>query len=145
MLAGLELQGEHVVVLLDQAGGKRQGIAGLRHALQAPPQVRHVEVQLIQWRISQLEQELPAVLPLRRLVLQIQAQPEHRAGIAGVEYILVMPAETGLQRGRGDIGQRRIAAHILEHGNFAAERNLPGMLVEDDRASQLGPAEKQQG
>ncbi|MNO78599.1 hypothetical protein D3C76_697470 [compost metagenome] len=129
-LVRLHADAEQVVVLLHRAAGERQGVAGALVEAVATLAVRQVEVELVQRRVGQLQQAGGSAVVLLRAVFQVQAQPEHRARIAGVEHVLLMPVEAAFQRGRGDLADVGVAAHVLEHVDGAAERQALDVLVE---------------
>ncbi|MNY28058.1 hypothetical protein D3C86_1620100 [compost metagenome] len=140
----LQVELEQVVVMPDLPAGEGQGVAGALGQLELALAISQVQIQPIQRRIGQLQQ--PGLRPVRPLrpIFQIQAQPEYRTRITGIQDRVVMPAKARLQGGRGDFVDSRIATHILEHLHGLAKRQHAGMLIEDHgRGAQRPDCEQQ--
>ncbi|MOA44303.1 hypothetical protein D3C78_1665620 [compost metagenome] len=91
---------------------------------------------MIQRRVGQFQVPGLRLARLARTVLQVEAQPEHRARVAGIQHRPLVLAEAALQGRRADLGDARVAAHILEHVHHRTERQAPGVFVELDSAGQ---------
>ncbi|MNO83088.1 hypothetical protein D3C76_743800 [compost metagenome] len=125
-----QLEAEHVVVQADVPAGEGQCVPGATLQAIAALAVRYVEFQLVQWRVGQFQQADGRVAGLARAVFEIHPQPEHRARVAGVQHVALVPAEAAGQRGGADLGDVGVAAHVLEHIHFPAERQALQILVE---------------
>ena len=132
-LLRLQVEFEQVVVVLDLPAREGQRVASALGQLEPALGVRQVQIQPIQRRIGQFQQPgLRPAQPVRPLwsILQIQAQPEHRTRITGIQHRFVMLAKTRLQGRRGDLVDGRIAADILEHLHGLTKRQHAGMFIE---------------
>ncbi|MCY1354676.1 hypothetical protein D9M69_410660 [compost metagenome] len=129
-LVGLQGDAEDIVVLLDLPAREGQRITGALGELVAAQAIGQVEVEVVQRRIGQFHQpDLLATLGAGA-VIQIDAQPEYRARITGVEHRLLVAPEAALQRGGGDVLDAGVATDILEHVHVLSQGDIACLLVE---------------
>lgn len=143
-LVRLEAEFEQVVVLPDRPTGERQCVAGALGEAVAALAIGQVEVELVQRRIGQLQQPGARIAGGDRPVVQVQAQPEHRARIAGIEHVLVMAAEAAVDGPRGDVVDIGATAHVLEHVDGLPQRQALDLLVEAHRTRQARQRKKKE-
>ncbi|MNI78906.1 hypothetical protein D3C73_1353230 [compost metagenome] len=99
---------------------------------------------MIQRRVRQLQQPLARCGVGRGQVAQIDLEPEHRSRIAGIQHLFTVQAKTLGEGGRGNLGDAGAALAVFIDLHGAAQRKVPGGVVEIDRSGQHGQAAQKQ-
>ncbi|MNP71170.1 hypothetical protein D3C76_1675150 [compost metagenome] len=68
--------------------------------------------------------------------MQLDFQPEHRGGIAGIEDLGPVRAKMLAERRRTDLRNAGIAIAVFEHLHHLPQRQAAGGVVEIDRRGQ---------
>ncbi|MNH21780.1 hypothetical protein D3C81_1364650 [compost metagenome] len=91
---------------------------------------------MVQWRIGQLQQ--PAARRGRRQcgVAQIEADPEHRGRVTGIQYIGLMRTEMLTERRGTDLRDAGIAIAVFEYLHHSPQGQAARRVVEIDRRGQ---------
>ncbi|MNP40907.1 hypothetical protein D3C76_1345790 [compost metagenome] len=85
---------------------------------------------MVQRRVGQLQQPLLLAALGAGAVLQIDAQPEYRTRITGVEHWLLVAPEAAVQCGGRDVLDGGVAPDILEHIHVLSQGDIAYLFVE---------------
>ena len=88
-----EVKLEQVVVFFDVAAVERQGVARSGSQPIIARCVRGIQINLVHWRVRQLQQPSAMSVGILRLITQVQLDPEGRVGITGIQGVFIKRLE----------------------------------------------------